>query len=108
MAAAVDVTNLVKVLQEVDYPALNLLLVQASGGRVETDTLVGEARSELSRASNGKATDLERCRGSDGTRHRSSQRADDGGTEHGAELEEKRCAEEKNKMSTSEIEEGVE
>lgn len=83
-------TNLVKVLQEVDYPALSLLLVQASRGRVETDTLVGEARDELSRASNGRVTDLERCRGSDGTRHGSSQRADDGGTEHGAELKEKK------------------
>lgn len=107
MLAAIDVTNLVKVLQEVDYPALNLLLVQASGGRVKTDTLVGKARSELSRASNGRATDLERCRGSDGTRHGSSQRADDGGTEHGAELEGKRDAEEENKKSTSDIEEGV-
>lgn len=73
-------TNLVKVLQEVDYPALNLLLVQASGGGVKTDTLVGKARGELS---NGSAADLEGCRCPDGTRHgSSSQRADDGGTEH--------------------------
>lgn len=75
--------DLVKVLQEVDYPALNLLLVQTGGGRVEADTLVSKARGELSRTSNRRATDLEGSRSPDSTGNGSSQRADDSGTEHG-------------------------
>lgn len=78
-------TNLVKVLQEVDNPALNLVLVQTRRSRVQANTLVGKTRSEFSGTSNGGATELEGCRRPDGTRHGgSSQRADNGGTEHGA------------------------
>ena len=73
-------THLVKVLQEVDYPALNLVLVQTSRSRVETNTLVSKPGCELSRTGNGSA---EGSRCPDDTGHGgSSQRADDGGTEH--------------------------
>jgi len=66
-------TPLVKVLQEVDYPALNLVLAQAGRGGVETNSLEGESRSELSRASHRRAADLESSLGLDGTRHRGPQ-----------------------------------
>jgi hypothetical protein len=75
-------THLVKVLQQVDYPALDLILGQASGGRVEADALRDKARSELS--SNGGAADLEGGRGLDGgTGDGGPQGADNGGAEHG-------------------------
>lgn len=75
-------THLVKVLQQVDYPALDLILGQTSGGRVEADALGDKARSELS--SNGGAADLEGGRGLDGgTGDGGPQGADNGGAEHG-------------------------
>lgn len=66
-------THLVEVLQEVDYPALNLVLAQAGRGGVETNSLEGKSRSELSRASHRRAANLESSLGLDGTRHRGSQ-----------------------------------
>jgi hypothetical protein len=75
-------THLVEVLQQVDYPALNLILGQTSGGRVEADALGDKAGSELS--SNGGAADLEGSRGLDkGTGGGGPQGADNGGAEHG-------------------------
>jgi hypothetical protein len=38
-------TDLVKVLQEVDYPALNLFLVKTGRGGIEADSREGKARS---------------------------------------------------------------
>lgn len=75
-------THLVKVLQKVDYPTLDLVLVETGGSGVESDTLVGKARGELSRTSDRRATDLEGSRSLDGTRDRGPEGADDGGAEH--------------------------
>ena len=87
-------THLVKVLQKVDYPTLNLLLVETGGSGVESDTLVGKARGELSRASDSRATDLEGSRGLDGTRGGGPEGADDSGAEHdGSDTKEKRWEE---------------
>lgn len=77
-----NATHLVEALKQVDYPTLDLLLVQTGRGGIETDTLVGEARSELSRTSNRRATDLEGNRSANSTGNRGSQRADNSGTEH--------------------------
>lgn len=80
-------THLVEVLEQVDYPTLNLGLVQAGGSGVEASTLSDEAGSEL-RAHDGGAADLEGSRGPDDTGGRGSQGADDGRTEHcGKDLE---------------------
>lgn len=78
-------THLVKVLQEVDYPTLDLVLVQTGGRRVETDRLRREDGSELSRAGSGRAADVEGSRRAGGigsTGDGSPQRADNGGAEH--------------------------
>jgi hypothetical protein len=48
VGGAVDlasIINLVKVLQEVDYPALNLFLVKTGRGGIEADSREGKARS---------------------------------------------------------------
>lgn len=76
-------THLVEVLEQVDYPALDLILRQTSRSRVESDSLGDEAGRELGWARNGGASDGERGRSPDGARHGGPQRADDGGTEHG-------------------------
>lgn len=75
-------THLVEVLEQVDYPALDLGLVQAGGSGVETSTLDGEDGGELRAHSNGGAADVEGSRGLDDTGGRGPQGADDGGTEH--------------------------
>lgn len=77
-------TYFVEVLEQVDYAALNLGLVQASGGRVAADTLGDKAGSELRSAqSDGGAADVEGSRGLDsGTGDGGPQGADNGGTEH--------------------------
>lgn len=75
-------THLVEVLQEVDYATLNFLLLKTGSGGIETRRLEGEGGSDLRRTGNGRAADLEGGRGPDGTGHGSSQRADNGGTEH--------------------------
>ena len=75
-------TYLVEVLQQVDYPALNLVLGQTSRGRVETDALRDHARGHLD--SNGRAADLDGSRGLDsGTGGGGPQGANNGGAEHG-------------------------
>lgn len=75
-------THLVEVLKQVDYPALDLILGQTGGSRVEADALGDKAGSELS--SNGGAANLEGGRGLDsGTGDGGPQRADNGGAEHG-------------------------
>lgn len=77
-------THLVEVLQQVDYPALNLALVQTGGRGVSADRLRDEAGSELrDTSSDGRAADLEGSRGLDGdTGGGGSQGADNGGAEH--------------------------
>jgi hypothetical protein len=75
-------TYLVKVLQQVDYPAFNLLLVQTGRSGVGANGLEGETRSELSRTSDGRAANLEGSGSPDGTRHGGPERTDNGGTEH--------------------------
>lgn len=74
-------TDLVEVLQQVDYPTLDLILGQTTGGRVAADGLRDKAGSETS--SNGGAADLEGSRGLDGgTGGGGPQGADNGGAEH--------------------------
>lgn len=76
-------TNLVEVLQQVHYPTLDFILVKTGRGGIESSGLVRESGSDLGGTSNGRAADLERSRRPDSTRHGGSQRADNGGTEHG-------------------------
>lgn len=77
-------THLVEVLQQVDYPALNLALVQAGGSGVSADGLRDKAGSELGdTSSDGRAADLEGSRSLNGdTGGGSPQRTDNGGAEH--------------------------
>jgi hypothetical protein len=76
-------THLVEVLKQVDYPTLNLGLVQAGRRGVGSDGLRDEAGSELRNASrDGRAADLEGSRSLDGTGGGSPQGADNGGAEH--------------------------
>jgi hypothetical protein len=79
-----NMTHLVEVLEQVDYPALGLVLGETGRGRVETSTLE-DGRSEL-RNSDGRAADLEGSRGLDGTGGGGSERADNGGAEHGGKI----------------------
>lgn len=75
-------TNLVEVLQEIHYPALNLLLREARGDRIESDGRSGEAWRELRRPHGWGTSDLDGDRSPHGARHGGPQRADNGGTEH--------------------------
>lgn len=76
-------TDLVKVLQQVDYPALNLVLGKTSGSRVESNSLGGEAGRELRRADSWRAAEPEASRRGPGcTGNGGSQGADNSGTEH--------------------------
>jgi hypothetical protein len=58
-------TYLVKVLQQVDYAALNLILGQASGGRVEAKRLRLKDRDNLRWASSRSDLGLVGSRGPD-------------------------------------------
>lgn len=80
-------TNLVEVLQEVDYPALHLALLETGGSGIEPDSLEGGGRGELRGTRNGRAAELEGSRGPGDTRHGGSQGANDGGAEHGGRME---------------------
>lgn len=77
-----NMTHLVEVLEQIDYPALGLALAKTGRGGVETDTL-SEARSELrDLGSNGGAADVEGSRGPDDTGGGSLQGTNNGGAEH--------------------------
>lgn len=77
-----NMTHLVEVLEQVDYPALSLRLAETGRGRVEADTL-SEAGSELRKlGSNGGAADVEGSRGLDDTGGGSLQGTNNGGAEH--------------------------
>lgn len=74
-------TDLVEILQQVDYPAFDLILGQTTGSRVAADGLRDKTGSETS--SNGGAADLEGSGGLDGgTGGGGPQGADNGGAEH--------------------------
>lgn len=79
-----NMTHLVEVLEQVDYPALGLALGETSRGGVETSTLE-DGRSEL-RNSDGGAANLEGSRGLDGTGGGGPERANNGGAEHGGKI----------------------
>jgi hypothetical protein len=75
-------TYLLKVLQQVDYAALDLILGQASGGRVEANGLRLESRDNLRWASSRGDLDLVGSRGPDSSGNRGSQGAHHGRAEH--------------------------
>lgn len=83
-------THLIKVLQQVHYTALNLLLGETSGSRVETRSLSVEDRNEL-RWANSRSDLNARSSSPDGARNGSSQRAHDSGAEHFEELKQSAC-----------------
>lgn len=78
-------THLVEVFQQVDYPALDLVLGQTGRRGVESDRLRDETGSELRHtSSDGGAADLEGSRGLDSdTGGGGPQGAHNGGAEHG-------------------------
>lgn len=77
-----NMTHLVEVLEQVDYPTLGLALAKTGRGRVEADTL-SEAGSELGDlGSNGGAADVEGSRSPDDTGGGSLQGTNNGGAEH--------------------------
>lgn len=91
-AAKNALTHLVEVLQQVDYPALNLVLGQTGRRGVESDRLRDEARGELRHtSSNGRGADLEGSRGlHSGTGGGGPQGAGNGGAEHDESIDQER------------------
>lgn len=77
-------THLVEVLEEIDYPALDLVLRQTGRRGVKSDGLRDEAGSELRHAGgDGGAANMEGSRGlNSSTGDGGPQGADNGGAEH--------------------------
>lgn len=73
--------HLIKVLQQVHYTALDLILRKTSGSRVETRSLSVEDRDEL-RWANSRSDLNARSSSPDGARDGSSQRAHNSGAKH--------------------------